>query len=1113
MQKTANSPGPAMRTRAGQAFCHRCMSKMLMVMKLTFLFLLVAVVGVHATGHSQTVTITGRHLSLKQLFRAIEEQTGYVVFSNREDLENTGSVSFDVHDMPLIPLLEEAFKDRPLQYLIEGKTIVVSRKTTVAAVTITNSNSTLNGQITGEGGQPVARATIAIKALNKVILADDQGRFTISGAPDTLVIDISAVGYRPVSIRISGRSVNYLQQNSRHPYISMVSSDGANFIFQLEKSISPLDEVQVIAYGQSSRRTGLGDVTTVKADEIAKNPVNNILLALQGRVPGLQINTSQGNMPGSAPDVKIRGINSIGAGTKPLYILNGIPVEPEEAPLTGTFGNISTLLNINPADVESIDVLKDAEATAIYGSRGANGVILITTKKGKAGKTTFNANAYTGVGTVAKRIPYMNVHQYNAMRREAMTNDGKAINASSAPDLFSWDTVHTHNWQDELIGGTAITHDVNAGVSGGNDNTTFVANANYHQDGTVFPGNTGATRKTVRIGFDHHPVYGKIAISGSAAYGNVNISEMAGSLMGFLSLAPSYPINKPDGSPNFDGPQGYPLAYMKQPYSDNADNFNGNVSIQYTPIPRLHLKLTSGENFTTTDQLLQIPSSAQANNAQAMMQVRNGKATTWIAEPQADYSFFTGRHNFTILAGGTWQQSLTKTVGANGYGFSNDALLGNIAAAQTINTYNTQTTYSYNSFFSRLTYNWDQQYLANVSFRRDGSSRFGPGKRFGNFGAASAGWVFTKNATISHLLPFLSFGKLRASYGINGNDQISDYGYLAYYSAGLPYQGTTLIPQNLANPDYRWEENRKLEGALDAGLLDDHVVFTAAWFRNRTDNQLIYYVVSTQSGFGGYTANFPALLQNSGWEFQVNSRNIEHGSFSWTTAFNFSISRNKLLNFPNIKQTSYAQQYFVGYPLTVMQAYQFDGLSNTGIPVLDDKTKNGSIGSDDRYIIGSNNPLFGGLTNTFTWRGFDLSFLWEYTHMSGFDNSITASRAGAYGVNSLTQVLNRWQKPGDEAFTRTPKFTTSSATYNARFFSQSDIFWRNYNIFRLRNLSLTYSVPQRMLRRAHMQQLQIFMHAQNLWVGDQNKYRFDPESGNGNMPPLRTFTFGINCSL
>ncbi|HEU4553252.1 MAG TPA: SusC/RagA family TonB-linked outer membrane protein [Chitinophaga sp.] len=1083
-------------------------------MKLTFVLLTVAFMGVHATGLSQSVTLSGRHLSLKQVFTTIEQQTGYVVFSNRGDLDDARPVSLDVQNMPLVAFLDVVMKDQPLSYIIEGKTIVLSLKPAPPAAgavdTASAARISISGRVMSDNNEVIPRATISIKRIGKVILADDEGYFSINDVEDPFVFEISAVGYAPMTLRVSNGKI--------HPtglpmHGSFITTTNGQLIVQLGKSVSPLDEVQVIAYGQTTRRMGLGDVTTIRAEEIARQPVNNVLLALQGRVPGMQINMSNGSLPGAVPQVTIRGINSISAGTSPLYILNGIPLREYEANLGGPVQNISTLLNINPADIESIDVLKDAEATAIYGSRGANGVVLITTKKGKAGKTSFSVNAYTGVGTVARRLPFMDVHQYNAMRREAFANDGHTPTAGSAPDLFTWDTLHTKDWQEEFIGGTAVTHDINASISGGNANTTFLINGGYHKDGTVFPGNLGADRKSIRLNIDHHAMGGKLGVNASVAATNTYLGLISGNLMSFVSLPPSYPMYNEDGTPNFNGPSGYPLAYLMQPADNTTNTYNGNIAIRYSPVKHLNLKLTAGLDNAILDQTLKFPSASQANNADARLNIRNSNVKTWIAEPQADYTIYARKHTLKVLVGGTWQKTTTSSLGANGTGFTNDALLDNISSAASIYTYNYSSSYAYNSFFSRISYNWNQEYLANLSFRRDGSSRFGPGKRFGNFGAAGVGWIFTQNGAVKKALPFMSFGKLRASYGINGNDQINDYGYITTYASGQPYQSNTLFPTNLANPDYRWEENRKLEAALETGFKDDRFLFSVAWFRNRTNNQLINYVISPQSGYGSYPANFPALLQNTGWEFQATSSNIATKNFTWRTLFNFSISRNKLLDFPNIEQTSYSSQYFVGQPLTVRQAYRFLGLSNKGVPVLDDMNKNGAVSSDDRYIIGSNNPLFGGMSNEFSYKGISLSFFIEYTHISNFDNSISASRVGAIGVNPLTQVLDRWQKPGDEAFTSRPKFTTSAATYNARFYSQSDIFWTNYNIVRLRNLSISYDLPKAWLQKAHLRQTQVYMHAQNLWVADSNKYRYDPESGNLNMPPLRTFTFGINCTL
>lgn len=1117
MQKTANWPGRSLlygkcSPLANMGPGRSSRRKIMLAMKLTFLLLTTVLMSVHASVHSQSVTLSGRNIPLKDVLTAIERQTGYVVFSNRGDLERSKPVSLDVERMPLVALLDEVLKDQPLTYIIEGKTVVLSLKPSKMDAAEVAADE-LKGQIKDANGKPVPRATIAIRGKGKVILADDDGRFSIPSLEENSILEVSAIGFIPMALQI-GNGVTALKiPGQPEGGTAMMGSDQLLQVY-LAPSVSPLDEVQVIAYGQTTRRLGLGNVTTVRSQEIEKQPVSNILLALQGRVPGMQINTRSGSLPGTAPEITIRGINSIAAGRAPLYILNGVPIPETQSSMNGIVQGFSSLYNLNPADVESVEVLKDAEATAIYGSRGANGVILITTKKGNAGRTNVNINANTGFANIARRIPYLDIHQYNAMRREAFAQDGIIPTANNAKDLFTWDTINNlRNWQEDMLGHSTTTTDANVSVSGGDERTAFLISANYHKDGTTFPGGFGGDRKSMRMSVDHRSANNKIGISGNAGYSNSLIGLAQINPISYISLAPSYPYLNPDGTPNFNAPNGYPYAYEMQPFDNRMNNFSGNMTVRYAPIRNLNLKVTGGIDNTTSDQMQKTPAASQRANSQASMSIRNANAQVWIVEPQLDYTLHAGKHTVNVLVGGTWQETTTKQLGANGTGFTSDALLDNISSAAIINTYSYKSEYAYNSFFSRISYNWDQQYLVNVSFRRDGSSRFGPGKRFGNFGGASAGWIFTENELVKKALPFLSFGKIRGSYGINGNDQISDYGYITTYTNSSPYQGPSLIPGNLANPDYRWEENRKLEAAVELGFLQDRFLFSAAWFRNRTDNQLINFVISPQSGYGSYQANFPALLQNTGWEFQVTSKNFTGKDFTWQTMLNFSLSRNKLLSFPNIEQTSYSSQIFVGYPLSVMQAYHFMGLSDKGIPMLEDKTKNGSISSDDRYIVGSNNPLFGGMSNEFSYKNFNLGFMLEYNRFMGFDNTISAARVGVQGGNVLTKVLDRWQKPGDEAHTKTPRFTTSAATYNARFYSQSDIFWQTYHILRLRNAHLSYDLPGMLLRKAGIRKTQLYVHAQNLWVADRNKYRYDPESGNQNMPPLRTFTFGINCTL
>lgn len=1079
----------------------RIVTKLLLVMRLTIFFLTAAFLNVSAHGLAQTIHFSGKNVPLQQVFTVVEKQTGYVFLYNEATLKEAHPVTIAADDLPLDVFLARVLSDQPLSYAIRSRTVIISKKNmpepVKASTPVTVLAGDVEGKIIDEDGKPLAGANVAVKGTERGTTSEADGSFVLRNANEGDVLVITYLGHKPLELKVT-------RSNARITIVMRQAHD-------------PLDEIHIIAYGSSTRRLALGNVTSIKSEEIQKQPVSNVLLALQGRVPGLQITPVNNSLPGQAPRLQVRGISSIGAGTSPLIILDGVPI-PETLPSVNGIITQSGLITINPADVESMEVLKDAEATAIYGSRGANGVILITTKKGKAGKTTIDLNAWTGFGKVARQVPFMDVHQYNAMRREAFANDGITPTPLNAADLYAWDTVNVRNWQKELLGGTAVTNDINLSASGGDMNTRFLINGGYHKEGTVLPGNSGADRKTVRLTVDHNSPNGKLGIMGTTAFVNNTLNLPAADLTSSIALAPSYPLYKADGTPNYDGPGGFPLAYLHQPFNNTTTNYNGHVTLRYTPVKALNLKADMGFNDNHVNESQITPASSISSTQQSSVNMRTSDQKTWIIEPQADYTVHVKQHTLNLLVGGTWQKVTMNQLGAYGTGFTSDALLGNISSAASISTNSSQTLYTYNAFFSRLTYNWKQEYLVNVSFRRDGSSRFGPGKRFGNFGAAALGWIFTQNKFVKSALPFLSFGKLRTSYGLTGNDQINDYAYITTYGVGSAsssggYQGASFTPANLANPNYHWEEDRKWEAALDLGFLQDRLLFNTSFFINRTNNQLIGFSLSPQAGFSSFIANFPALLQNKGWEFEVTSRNIVSKDFNWKTRLNFSLTQNKLLSFPNITQTAYSSQYFVGQPLTVRQAYQFTGLTNKGVPAFADLDKDNSITSKDRYIIGNGNPLYGSMMNEFEYKNFSLGFFIEYTHLNNFNNTIPAARIGGLNANALTMVLDRWQKPGDELYTSRPKFTTSTATYNARNFSQSDIYWSHYNIFRLRNANIAYNLPARLLKRKYVQHLRVYVLAQNLYVFDKNKYRLDPDTGNTGMPPLRIFTFGINCSL
>jgi len=1083
------------------------LTKMWLVMRITVILLTVAALQVSARGYSQkTITMSLHRTSLEKALSEIKRQSGYYVIYGRSEVARAPLVNIHVENEPLESVLTQLLAGQALDYRISDKFIIIAPKEELSTnVTSPDEEATspgdVHGRVVNEKGEQMPGASIFLRGSRKGVVSNTDGTFFFHDLHPGDQLIVSFTGYESVVLFIDDASFK------KNTFFNVV----------LKPSADPIDEVQIIAYGSTTKRLNLGDVTTVKSAEIEKQPVSNLILALQGRVPGLQLTAVGSSLPGAGPQVRIRGTNSIAAGNSPLYILDGVPVPETQNAITGVYTYSSALVSINPADIESIEVLKDADATSIYGSRGANGVILITTKKGKVGKTSVSANAYKGWGKVPHFIDLMNIHQYNAMRREALANDKITPNVSNAGDLLTWDSTKVTDWQKYFIGGSSPTSDVNIAVGGGNITTHFNANVGYHDEGTTFPGNnTGANRKSARFSIDHNSADGKIGLSATSAYSLNTLDLIPTDLTSSLFFAPDYPMFLPNGSPNWNAVRGYPLSYLQQPYSSKTDNYTGHMSFRYTPIKGLNLKLDAGYNNSSINQSQQMSLASQSPSSSPVsrLNVGNYNNKTWIAEPQADYSIHIARHKITLLTGGTWQSNENKGFQATGSNFPNDALISNLSSASVITASTSISQYTYNSFFSRLNYNWDERYLVNISFRRDGSSRFGPGKRFGNFGAVAAGWIFTKESFAQKALPFISFGKLRASYGTNGNDQINDYGYLTSYSSAQIYQTASLVPNSLANPNYRWELDKKFEVGLELGLIKDRILLNSSFYRNRTSNQLVYFPVSPQTGFGGYQANLPALMQNQGFEFELNTKNIVTKNFSWKSSFNFSRNVNKLLKFPGIEQTSYASQYIVGKSLNIKQAYKFNGLDTTGKPIFADVDKDGSLTYKDRVVVGTSDPLFGGMSNTFTWKTIALSFFWEYTHLNNFNNAIPSMRNGAQGYNSTTLPLGRWQKRGDESFTNIPLFTTALSTYSAANYQQSTANWVSTNIFRLRNASLSYDLPATWLKKAKLQRVQLYILGQNLWVSDPwKKYRLDPETGNSGMPPLRIWTFGLNCTF
>jgi TonB-dependent starch-binding outer membrane protein SusC len=1127
----------------------RFLTKTMRVMQLTAILLTICCLSVTARTVSQSVTYSGKDVRLETVFNVIKKQTGYFVVFEDELASKGKLVNVDVKDMPLTEFLDEILKEQPFTYSLKKTTITIARK--VAADDLSHrliipslTAPPVTGIVRGPDGQPLAGVNIIVKGTKRGTVSGADGRFMID-AKDGEVLLLSSIGYVPRQLTVDG--------NALVNAIVMAIAE------------SKLDEVQIKAYGNTSQRLSTSNISTIKAKDIEKQPVTNPLLALQGRVPGLIIQQSTG-FANSGVSVKIQGQNSLTNGSDPLYVVDGVPIS-SRLPGNGAFilgpsgpgypnnavgqGNGSPLSFLNPADIESIDILKDADATSIYGSRAAAGAILITTKKGKAGKTTTDLNIQQGFGQVARRVDLMNTSQYLEMRKEAFANDGLPIpDASTSPlnsnvDLTFWDQQRYTDWQKELIGGTAKYTNITGAVSGGNENTQFIIGSGFNRQTVVFPGDLSNVKGSVHFNINNSSPNKKFNILLSGNYMVDNNRLVARDLTGTaMTLAPNAPkLYNNDGSLNWEPlPAGgsssweHPLSYLGQTVKIKTSNLISNATLSYAVLPSLQIKSSFGYNNMQIDELQRRPLTIWLPEDRQFQRRETNQRTTnvnsWIIEPQVNFKHTMFSGSLEALIGATLQTTNSRFFIADAFGFTSDLLMEDLASAPLKSIYSGSAEYVYNAGFFNLNYNFQSKYIISIAGRRDGSSRFGSENLFHNFGSVAGAWIFSNERFITNVLPFVSFGKLKASYGTTGTDQIGDYRFLdlnSYVYSELPYQGSTgLAPYNIPNPYLQWEETRKLSIGADLGFAADRILLNVVYYQNRSSNQLLSYDLPVATGFPEILLNFDALVQNSGWEISLNTTNVKSGIFSWTSNFNLTLNRNKLLDFPDLANSSYATQYVVGQPSDIRKVYPYVGVDEeTGLYMVSDKngkpttTPVGSFqpNTDATIIINNIPKFFGGLQNSMSYKGFALDFLFQFVKQLA-DNpnmfGIGTQPGQFYGTSNLgnqpTGILDRWQKPGDHG--RVQRYSTNFSvgnTYNNA--TSSDVTYTDGSYVRLKNVSVSWQLPDRIKKDAHVQNARIFVQGQNLLTF--TKYKgLDPETtGSISLPPLRVVTFGVQVTL
>jgi TonB-linked SusC/RagA family outer membrane protein len=1092
--------------------CYR-VTQMVRIMKLIAILLTVAFLQVRADGFTQaTVTFSGKDVALEKVISAIKQQTGYTFFYTMDIWKDAKPVTISVKNATIVQVLNLIMEQQPFSYIIEDKTIIISKKKEQQLAAEQKSNEAppidVRGRVVNESGEPVAGASVSIKGTNRGTTTNNNGEFTLKNIEENAVLIISGVNINTIEIKVDGLS---------------------DLAVNVKSSITPLEETVIKGYYTTTKRLNTGNVSKVTAETIAKQPVSNPLAALEGRVPGLSI-AQQNGLPGSNFIVRVRGQNSITSGNGPMYIVDGVPFSAARAGANGSLNQLgafgvfdqSPLNNINPSDIESIEILKDADATSIYGSRGSNGVILITTKNGKIGKTKIDLDVNTGIGKVTRKISMLNTEQYLEMRHEAFANDGVMPTVSNAPDLLVWDTTRYTDWQKYLIGGSANITNAHATLSGGNELTQLRLSANYRHETTVFPGDLSDNQSGVSLNINHSSANKKFNASLSAIYSYDKNNLSVRDLTSFIDLPPNAPpVYDSVGKLNWAGnTYNNPFGILAQKLIATTDNLSGNAVLKYEVIPKLQLKVNLGYTSVQFNQVGIYPKSSfmPSTNPVSSSIFGNNWIKTWLAEPQVEYSPNLNKGKLNILLGSTFQNDQTTGYAIRANNYSSDALLETMSGAQTLNLFSTNNTkYRYNAFFGRLSYNLDDKYIVNLTGRRDGSSRFGPGKQFANFGSVGAAWVFSSEKFIQNSFSFLSYGKIRGSYGTSGNDQIGDYQYLnTYSSTAYPYSTTAgVYPTRLFNPDYSWEANRKIEGALELGFLNDKILFTGTYYRNRSSNQLVGLALPGQTGFTTMQANLPALVENKGWEFELNVVSISSNSVKLSTAINVTFPKNKLLSFPDIASSSYAYKYIVGKPLSILPSIHFDGVDpQTGVFSYLDVDNNNQLSypndlSTSRVIT---QKYYGGINNSLKFKEWQLDVFLQFVKQTGRNYLYAIFYPPGFNYNYPEYVLNRWQKPGDNVDFQ--KFTQSSASpvFNAwnlaHFYGDNSV--SDASFIRFKTVSLSYNFPPKLIQKCKLQNIQLYARGQNIFTIT-NYLGMDPESQNYySLPPLRIFTAGLN---
>ncbi|SHN45520.1 SusC/RagA family TonB-linked outer membrane protein [Chitinophaga sp. CF418] len=990
-----------------------------------------------------------------------------------------------------------------LEFSITDENIFINLKPGKSSNQGEEKTVTLKGKIVNTKCTPVAGATVSLSNGRKTI-SGDNGEFEFKNAPPSGSLVVTHVSYNPVTI----------------PYKQEISKP-----IVLQESNNALDEIVYNGYTSSTRKESVGNVTVVKVDDSSPAPVSNPLIALQGRVAGLFINQSSG-MPGGSLDVVVRGKNSIANGRQPLYIIDGVPyIVPFSTLSPSVLMIFDPLSYISLSDIESFTVLKDANATAIYGSRAANGVIVITTKHPKPGLTKLQVNVYGGMGKITRKMDLMNTEQYLQMRHQAIKNDNLQPSSADYDINGTWDTSGRTNWQQQMIGGFAKIVNANVSLSGGTEFTQFRLSGVYRHETMVYPGSFLSRTRSFRSSVNHHSQNQRLQVNFGAFYTyKTNFSPQQEPMRAMFGFPAAPPIYGPGKQLNFQNNTFLnPLAQLLRTSTTTVDHLLSDLYFSYKLFPHVDFRSNFGYTLTQLEDIAITPASSYMPNVEDKAAKRtNGTGVqvsrNYIWEPQIFTDFRIGDAKFEVITGASLQQSKGWNSLYISTNFKNDELISNPGTASHVDPFLERIKYNYISGFSRINVNFKSRYFLNLSARRDGSSRLGPDKMFGTFGAIGAAWIFSNEPFFQDNVSFIRYGKLRGSFGTTGNDQIVGGRYQSVYDADLGYWDEPgLSAQGLTNSAIDWEKTIKSEIAIE---LETNKGSTAnlSIYRNCSTNQLVQSALPGGTGFQSITANIPAKVENTGIELDISHTLIKNNKLIWKTDFNITIPKTKLKAYPDLESSPYAFRLAIGQSLDSRFLYSYIGVDkNTGLYQFAQRKNDGVLNKFDQVPVSFTPSFYGGWNNRIQYRRFSAEVFVYFVKQKGYraTGPATVGMFLSSGANQPVKYLDYWRYPGDDAPYQKPSTSVDANAANTRY-TNSTAMVGDASFLRLKSLCISYTLSESTLKKLKVSDAKIYVQGQNLFT--LTKFDgMDPETSKPlqtpSLPPLKTINIGLQISL